>query len=74
MNFEQALINFLANLQEEYGNKQLITSIELSDDLYKRVEFELLGKALRLPTDKAVKSGRMQFYCCNHTIELRVHC
>jgi len=70
MNFEQALINFLANLQEEYGNKQLIKSIELSDDLYKRVEFELLGKALRLPIDKAVKSSRMQFYCCNHTIEL----
>jgi hypothetical protein len=69
MHFEQALSNFIAEIKEYYGYEPKIKSMELSEDLYRRVEFELWGKALRSPPETKVQS--MQFYSHGDTISLQ---
>jgi len=71
MHFEQALSNFLAEIKDYYGYELKIKSMELSEDLYRRVEFELWGKALRSPPEKNVGSVSMQFYSHGDTISLQ---
>ena len=70
MHFEQALSNFIAEIKEYYGDEPKIKSMEFSEDLYRRVEFELWGKALRSPPEKKVGSLCMQFYSHGDTISL----
>ena len=68
MHFEKALNNFIAEITRCYGYEPKIKSMELSAELYSRVEFEITEKSLWQPEKPQPRV--MQFYSCNDVISL----
>ena len=60
MHFEKALNNFIAEIKQSYRHEPMIKSMELSDDLYRRLELELLEKSWK--TLPVVGPRFIQFY------------
>ena len=60
MHFEKALNNFIAEIKQSYRHEPMIKSIELSEDLYRRLELELLEKSWK--TLPVVGPRFIQFY------------
>ena len=60
MHFEKALNNFIAEIKQSYRHEPMIKSMELSEDLYRRLEIELLEKSWK--TLPVVGPRFIQFY------------
>ena len=69
MHFEKALNNFIAEIKQYYGYEPKIKSMELSEDLYRRLEFELREKSLWQP--ETPQPRVIQFY--SHGDMIRLH-
>ena len=69
MHFEKALNNFIAEIKEYYGYEPKIKSMELSEDLYRRLEFELREKSLWQP--ETPQPRIIQFH--SHGDMIRLH-
>ena len=67
MHFEKALNNFITEITQYYGFEPKIESMELSEDLYRRLEFELREKSLWQP--KIPEPRVIQFYSCGGLIK-----
>ena len=68
MHFEKALNNFITEITRCYGYEPKIKSMELSAELYSRVEFEIREKSLWQPEKPQPRV--IQFYSCNDVISL----
>ena len=60
MHFEKALNNFITEIKQSYRHEPMIKSMELSEDLYRRLELELLEKSWK--TLPVVGPRFIQFY------------
>ena len=69
MHFEKALSNFIAEIKQYHGYEAKIKSMELSEDLYRRLEFELREKSLWQP--EIPEPRVIQFY--SHGDMIRLH-
>jgi hypothetical protein len=69
MHFEKALNNFIAEIKQYHGYEAKIKSMELSEDLYRRLEFELREKSLWQP--EIPEPRVIQFY--SHGDMIRFH-
>ena len=67
MHFEKALNNFITEITQYYGFEPKIKSMELSEDLYRRLEFELREKSLWQP--EIPQPRVIQFYSCGGLIK-----
>ena len=67
MHFEKALNNFITEITQYYGFEPKIESMELSEDLYRRLEFELREKSLWQP--EIPEPRVIQFYSCGGLIK-----
>ena len=67
MHFEKALNNFITEITQYYGFEPKIESMELSEDLYRRLEFELREKSLWQPETRQPRV--IQFYSCGGLIK-----
>ena len=68
MHFEKALNNFITEIKQYYGYAPKIKSMELNEDLYRRVEFEITKKSLWQPEPQQPRV--IQFFSCNDVISL----
>ncbi len=71
MSFENALMDFIGKLKMEYGRKPLIKSIELSDELYRSVELELLEKMSKMQPGLRAVPCRIQLFFDNEVVDIR---
>ena len=62
MHFEKALNNFIAEIKQSYRHEPMIKSMTLSEDLYRRVELELLDKSWKTLPVNIVGPRFIQFY------------
>ena len=69
MQFEKALNNFITEIKQYYGYEPKIKSMELNDDLYRRVEFEIRNRSLWQPETRQPRV--IQFY--SHGDMIRLH-
>lgn len=73
MSFQRAMFEFIDKLKAEYGLNLMIKSIEVSEELHQRIEWEIIKKTLKPDSDVQSKVHGLKFFGPTEVIEIKKH-
>ena len=73
MSFERVMFEFIDKLKAEYGLNLMIKSIEVSEELHQRIEWEIIKKTLKSDSDVQSKPHGLKFFGPNEVIAIKKH-
>lgn len=73
MTFEHAMMEFIDKLKATYGLNFMIRSIEVSEELHQRIEWEIIKKTLKTDSDVQSKPHVIKFFGPSEGIEIKKH-